>query len=103
MKARIEAARRAVENAKGRLKRLEKEAREAEKRRACRGCGASMEASGKGRPRVWCDNCRFGTPFKSWFREQYGDRIRVYQREYRRAYRARQREQRAAIAQQQHN
>ncbi len=93
----VERAALALKAAKKRLADTVKKEKAAEKSRLCRGCGAPVEWAGNGRPRVWCDPCRFGEPYKRWFRSKYGESIRVYQREYRRAYRQKQRE---AIAQQ---
>lgn len=88
----LETAKNHLSAVKDRIKRLKRVVREQKKKRRCRGCGCELVGAGPGRPTVWCSRCRDGEPQRKWFREKYGEKLRVYQREYRRKYRKRQRE-----------
>lgn len=90
---RIAAAKERLEKAKQRIERMEQEAARRSKVHVCRGCNKEIPVSGQGRPRVWCQPCRDGEPFKRWFKSTYGgERAREYQREYKKNYRKRKQE-----------
>lgn len=88
----LEAEKNNLAAVKDRIARLKRRVREQKKKRSCRGCGCELILAGPGRPIVWCSRCRGAEPQRKWFREKYGEKLRVYQREYRRKYRKRQRE-----------
>ena len=90
IEAKLTAAQNHLEAVKQRIARLKQERKERAKRQVCRGCGLDLTPTHAGRPRVWCEDCKTGEPYKRWFRERYGEKLRTYQREYRREYRKRQ-------------
>lgn len=95
--SRIEAAERNLAACVERVARLKAEAERKRRGTKCRGCGKGVPITGQGRPKVWCEPCRTGEPYKRWFKQAYGEKMRDYQREYRRAYRKRKKEQLAEL------
>jgi hypothetical protein len=96
LQERIARAQAAVDKAQARLAALLERSNRPPVVHKCRGCGSEIQVVGRGRPKVWCEPCRDGEPYKVWFRNKYREKWRMYQQNYRQSKKERLSEMDAA-------